>query len=160
MNDWIKKKTNNKIKNLISADSLDADTRMMLVNAIYFKGLWTYPFDPPYRPFKRPFYINEQDSVEVEFMFTKDPFKHGKFEHLDASAIEFPFKDSNISMLVILPNSRTGLAALESKLQNIDYNELSEKMVFWDINVIFPIFKIEFDIEMNEPLEKVIKLNL
>lgn len=154
INDWVEGKTNNKIKDLISADSLDADTRMVLVNAIYFKGFWTYQFDPK-QTFKGPFYLNDQDTVDVDFMKIKKHFKYGVFEDLDSSAIELPYKDSDISMFIILPNNRTGLAALESKLHTIDLSELSKKMYSQEVNVEIPKFKIEFDIELNDPLKKV-----
>ncbi len=70
INNWVESKTNNKIKDLISADSLDALTRMVLVNAIYFKGLWVNQFDPA-KTFTGPFYMNDNDTVNVDFMTIK-----------------------------------------------------------------------------------------
>jgi serpin B len=155
INNWVEEKTNNKIKDLIASDSLDSDTRMVLVNAIHFKGTWVYQFDPK-DTFKGPFYLNEKDTATVDFMKIKKHFKYGVMEDLDASAIELPYKDSNISMVIILPNSKTGLAALESKLTSIDINELSSRMYSQEVNVEIPKFKVEFDIELNEPLKKVL----
>lgn len=154
INSWVEDHTNNKIKDLIKADMLDADTRMVLVNAIYFKGFWTYQFNPN-DTFKAPFYTNEHDSVQVDFMKIKKNFKYGFLEDLDATAIELPYKDSDVSMLIILPNKKTGLSALESKLHTVDFGELSTKMYSQEVNVEIPKFKIEFDIELNEPLKKV-----
>lgn len=154
INGWVEDNTNHKIKDLIKADTLDSDTRMVLVNAIYFKGFWTYQFDPK-NTFKAPFYLNEQDSVTVDFMKIKKNFKYGSLQDLDATAIELPYKDSDISMLIILPNSKTGLSALEGKLNTIDLSEISNKLYSQEVNVEIPKFKIEFDIELNEPLKKV-----
>ncbi|KAG5672320.1 hypothetical protein PVAND_002454 [Polypedilum vanderplanki] len=154
INTWVENQTNNKIKNLISPDSLDADTRMVLVNAIYFKGFWTYQFDPK-ATFKAPFFLNDNDKVDVDFMKIKKHFKYGRFDDLDATALELPYKDSDITMLIILPNKRTGLAELESKLDTIDFNELTTKMYSEEVNVELPKFKIEFDIELTEPLKKM-----
>lgn len=164
INSWVEGQTNNKIKDLIAADSLDSDTRMVLVNAIYFKGFWTYQFDPK-STYKAPFYLNEQDSVQVDFMKIKKHFKYGSIPNLDATAIELPYKDSDITMLIILPNSRTGLSALEGKLNTIDLGDLTKNMYSQEVNVEIPKFKIEFDIELNDPLTKVrskelIKLNI
>jgi serpin B len=158
INGWVESKTNNKIKDLIKSDTLDSDTRMVLVNAIYFKGFWTYQFDPK-NTFKAPFYLNEQDTVQVDFMKVKKHFKYGHLQDLDATAIELPYKDSDITMLIILPNTRTGLSALEGKLNTIDLGEISSKMYSQEVNVEIPKFKIEFDIELNEPLTKVSSLN-
>lgn len=154
INSWVEDKTNNKIKNLIDAGSLDGDTRMVLVNAIYFKGFWTYQFDPK-DTFKAPFYLNEQDHVETDFMKVKKHFKYGQLENLDATAIELPYKDSDISFVIILPNSKTGLSALESKLHTVDLAEVTKSLYSQEVNVEIPKFKIEFDIELNEPLQKV-----
>lgn len=154
INGWVEDNTNNKIKDLISADSLDSDTRMVLVNAIYFKGFWTYQFNPK-DTFKAPFYLNERDTVEVDFMKVKKHFKYGPIENLDATAIELPYKDSDISMLIILPNTKTGLSALEGKLNTIDLADISSNLYSQEVNVEIPKFKIEFDIELNEPLQKV-----
>ena len=154
INGWVEENTNNKIKDLISPDSLSGDTRMILVNAIYFKGFWTYQFKKS-DTYKAPFYLNEQDSVQVDFMKTKKHFKYGRLPELDATAIELPYKDSDISMLIILPNSRTGLSALEAKLNTIDLGDISSKLYSQEVNVEIPKFKIEFDISLNEPLQKV-----
>jgi serpin B len=154
INGWVESNTNNKIKDLIKSDNLDADTRMVLVNAIYFKGFWTYQFDPK-NTYKAPFYLNEVDTVQVDFMKVKKHFKYGTLQELDATAIELPYKDSDISMLIILPNTRTGLSALEGKLNTIDLGEISKKMYSQEVNVEIPKFKIEFDIELNDPLMKV-----
>lgn len=154
INGWVEDNTNNKIHNLIGEDTLDADTRMVLVNAIYFKGTWTYEFDKT-KTFKGPFYVNDQDTVNVDFMKIKKHFSYGQFPELDASAIELPYKDSDVSMFIILPNTKTGLPALEAKLHEINIQELSKKMFKQEVNVELPKFKIEFDIELNEPLQKV-----
>lgn len=82
-------------------------------------------------------------------------FKYGVFQDLDATAVELPYKDSDISMMVILPNSKTGLPALESKLNTINLSELSQNMYSEEVNVEIPKFKIEFSIELNDPLKKV-----
>lgn len=154
INQWVESQTNNKIKDLIASDSLTSDTRMVLVNAIYFKGFWTYQFKPE-DTFKAPFFLNEQDSVTTDFMKIKKHFKYGILSQLDATAIELPYKDSDISMLIILPNSRTGLSALEGKLNTINLGDISSKLYSQEVNVEIPKFKIEFDIKLNEPLKKV-----
>lgn len=154
INSWVEDHTNNKIKDLISADSLNSDTRMVLVNAIYFKGFWQHQFDKQ-QTFKAPFFLNEHDSVDVDFMRIKKHFNYGVFDDLDATALELPYKDSDITMMIILPNKRGGLATLENKLGTINFSEMSNKMYSQEVNVEIPKFKIEFDIKLNEPLKKV-----
>ncbi|KAL7017863.1 hypothetical protein ACKWTF_010549 [Chironomus riparius] len=154
INGWVEDHTNNKIKDLISPDSLNADTRMVLVNAIYFKGFWQHQFDKK-QTFKAPFFLNDVDSVDVDFMRIKKHFNYGVFDELDATALELPYKDSDITMMIILPNKRGGLAALEKNLNKVDFSEMSNRMYSQEVNVEIPKFKIEFDIKLNEPLKKM-----
>jgi serpin B len=128
---------------------------MVLVNAIYFKGFWTYQFDPQ-ATYTAPFFLDDKSSVEVDFMRVKNHFKYGFVEKLDATALELPYKDSDISMMIILPNKRNGLADVESKLHTVDLSEISQTLRSQEVNVELPKFKIEFDIKLNEPLKKVI----
>lgn len=160
INGWVESKTNNLIKDLIKADSLSSDTRMVLVNAIYFKGFWKHQF-PKHATIKAPFYTSETDSVEIDTMHVKEHFRYGEFTELDAKAIEMPYKDSDMSMIIILPNSRTGLSALEDKLQTVNLSELSKKMCSVEVTVSLPKFKVEYEISLPEVLKKVrIKKNL
>lgn len=70
INTWVEENTNNKIKDLISPDSVNSDTRLVLVNAIYFKGFWTHQFKPE-RTSKAPFWVSATQSVDVDMMHIK-----------------------------------------------------------------------------------------
>lgn len=67
INKWVEDQTNNKIKNIISEDALDVDTRMILVNAIYFKGIWEEQFDPKLT-LKQQFKLLNGNSIEIDMM--------------------------------------------------------------------------------------------
>ncbi|XP_062707988.1 serine protease inhibitor 42Dd isoform X8 [Aedes albopictus] len=154
INTWVEQKTNDKIKDLISPDSLDDMTRLVLVNAIHFKGTWTHQFNPAStRPM--PFWISETDSVDVPMMNTKKHFKHGVFDDLGLAALEMTYNDSDVSMLILLPHERTGLTKLEENLQNIDISDMLTKMYSQEVEVFLPKFKIEFDLDLKETLEKL-----
>lgn len=154
MNNWVESKTNNLIKDLIPADSLDRDTRLVLMNAIHFKGEWVHAF-PARSTQEADFYIDETNTVKVQMMYTTANFRYGDFPELDATALEMPYKNSDLSMLVILPNSRTGLVALEEKLKNTSLQDLTSRMNSYKVVVRMPKFKAEFSIELKRVLEKV-----
>lgn len=154
INNWVESKTNNKIKDLIDPSILDGLTRMVLVNAIYFKGVWEHQFDVANTK-NLPFYLNETDSVEVPMMYHKKKYFYGVFKDLDATGIEMKYKDSDISMFIILPNKRTGLAALEEKLSGVDLKELSKNMFNVDVHLTLPKFKVEFSVSLKDILTKV-----
>lgn len=82
-------------------------------------------------------------------------FHYANLDDLDAAAVKIPYKNSNCSMIIILPNSKTGLPALESKLKGINFRDLSDKMSVEHVILRIPKFKIEFDIDLEVPLKKV-----
>lgn len=154
INGWVEKKTNDKIKDLISSDALGQDTRMVLVNAIHFKGTWKHQFDAQ-QTVPLPFWVSATESVEVPTMNIKKHFNYGVFEDLNASGLELTYSDGDLSMLILLPNERDGLPQLEEKLQSINLAELMTKMYSQEVEVSLPKFKIEFDLDLKETLEKL-----
>uniref|UniRef100_A0A6M2DYY9 Putative serpin n=1 Tax=Xenopsylla cheopis TaxID=163159 RepID=A0A6M2DYY9_XENCH len=154
INSWVEERTHDKIHNLVSPDSLSSDTRMVLVNALYFKGLWEKQFKKEATT-EKPFYVTETETKNVQMMHIKDKFRYGDFEDLDAKAIELRYKDSDLAMLIVLPNSKTGLPALEEKLKNLDLQNLTQRMYSVEVILDLPKFKIESEIQLNEPLKKL-----
>ncbi|XP_035911643.1 serine protease inhibitor 42Dd-like isoform X4 [Anopheles stephensi] len=152
INGWVEQKTNNKIKDLISPDALDELSRMVLVNAVHFKGTWTYQFDPQLtRPF--PFWTSETESKNVPMMNIKKHFAYNNFEQHGFSALELTYGASDMTMLILLPNARTGLAALEEKLPSLDFADLTSQMHKQEVEVFLPKFKIEFTRDLNDDLK-------
>jgi len=154
INDWVEKKTNNKIKDLISPDGLDAMTRMVLVNAIYFKGDWQEKFKPENTKTK-PFHIDGGTTVDCQMMFMKKRFSYKEDEALDAKVIRIPYKNQNVSFVAVLPNKVDGIAALEDKLQGSNINDIVGNMRTVEVELSLPKFKVETNMELNQPLMKI-----
>lgn len=154
INTWVEAKTNDKIKDLISADALDALTRLVLVNAIYFKGMWKHQFRKS-DTMKEPFYTDAINSVEVDMMHVKDNFNYGFVEALNSEVIELPYNNSDVTMMIILPKERNGLADLEVALKTYDINSISGQLYNQKVDVALPKFKIEFEISLPDTLKKV-----
>lgn len=154
INSFVESKTNNKIKDLISADALGVDTRLVLVNAIYFKGNWEQKF-PIERTSPGDFYVDETKTVTVDYMRNEDDYRFAELSELDACALEIKYAKSNISFVVVLPNGRTGLPALEASLKNYDLSKITSQMYKQKVDVTLPKFKIEYEIELNDVLKKV-----
>lgn len=159
INKWVEEKTNNKIQNCISPDFIDDSTQLVLVNAIYFKGNWEHPFDSEFTK-KARFYIGKNESVNVDMMSKNTYFRYGDLEDLDAKVLELPYENSNLSMLIVLPNKRTGLRDVELKLKSKSIFEINEKMVEDKVHVYLPKFKVAYELELTETLKKVIFLIL
>lgn len=154
INRFVEEKTNKKIKDLIKSNMLNDLTRLVLVNAIYFKGNWLHKFNPKNTK-KGNFYVSETETVPVDYMHITKKFNYARLDELDAAALEMKYANSNFSFVILLPNQRTGLSALEEKLQNFDLANITEKMYDAEVQVTIPKFKIEYEIELNNALQNV-----
>ncbi|XP_055918334.1 uncharacterized protein LOC129950417 [Eupeodes corollae] len=158
INTWVENETNKKITNLMKPGSIDQDTISVIVNAIYFNGKWKEPFSQDLTH-KSPFWISKDRSIQVDMMSGSDRrIKYGEFTELNATAVEMPYKDSDLSMMLILPSQKDGLANLEAKLSSIPINDLSSKMTVKKVDLMVPKFKIDFSIAL-VPILKEMGIN-
>lgn len=154
INQLVKEKTYNKITDLIKPDMLGADSRVILINAIYFKGDWERKFNEQFTA-KDDFYISETEKVKVDFMYMSNSFNYAFLDDLEASALELKYANSNFSFVIVRPNSRTGLSALETKLNNYNLTAITEKMEYDEIDIWIPKFKAEYEVKLNDALKNV-----
>lgn len=154
INTWVEQKTNEKIKDLIEASDLNDDTRLVLVNAIYFKGKWAEPFDVKDTTTEK-FYLNDQDTIDVQMMHISKKFYYKNDENLDAKVLELPYSNKDVSMIIILPNKKNGIAELEQKLASVDLTKITENMYRPEVKVSLPKFKIETTIDLKDSLSEV-----
>lgn len=115
VNAWVERATQSKITDLLPKGSVNPLTTLILVNAIYFKGLWKSQFNT--RSTRRSdFHLDAKNKQEVDMMYQKGTYRmSGSFE-LDATALEIPYQGGKTSMVVLLPNDVEGLAKLEERL--------------------------------------------
>ena len=116
INQWVEEKTNDKIKDLILPGMLNADTKLALVNAIYFKGLWLEPFNKK-SSFLGSFFVAENQEIQVPMMYQESmDFKFFESEQLACQILEMPYVGNKLSMVILLPLETNGLASLEEKM--------------------------------------------
>lgn len=89
INAWVEKQTNDKIKDLIPQGAVNSLTRLVLTNAIYFKGKWEHEFDKKATK-DAPFTVSARENVDVPLMFQKERFKYG--ETAELQLLEMPYK--------------------------------------------------------------------
>jgi len=101
INKWVEEQTNNKIKDLIPAGVLNTLTRLVLTNAIYFKGLWIKQFDKE-ETREEDFKVSPEKTVKVDMMsITGEEFNYHENEELQI--LELLYEGEDLSMLIILP---------------------------------------------------------
>ncbi|XP_055310175.1 ovalbumin-related protein X-like [Sitodiplosis mosellana] len=154
INRFVENKTNKRITNLIKSDSLSADSRVILVNAIHFKAEWKDKF---YEDSTRKgnFYISETETVPVDLMYNEEWFSYADLPDLDATALKMEYAESNFSALFVLPNSRTGLSALETKLNSDSLNSITDKLSEQKLEVWIPKFTVEYETSLNDALKNL-----
>jgi serpin B len=125
INAWVEKQTNDKIKDLIGQGALNTSTRLVLTNAIYFKGDWQDPFDAQATQ-KDEFHLSATQWVMTPMMHRTGGYRYydgGTFQ-----ALELPYAGNEISMVVLLPKQTDGLTALEQSFTSGVAGEWIQKL--------------------------------
>lgn len=142
INDWIEEKTHDKIQDMLSSEDIDPSTKMILTNAIYFKGDWLYQFDSD-DTIEKDFYVNDEETVSVPMMhLDDDDISFNYTETDDFQMLELPYDGNNISMIVLLPKENN-ISAIE---QQMSWENISNwKQVFQEkqVKVMLPKFEME-----------------
>lgn len=113
INKWVEQKTNDKIMNMLQPGVLTPQTRLVLTNAIYFKGTRQTQFDKA-QTRGEDFHVSQANTIKTLLMHREGPFKY--FNGGTFQALELPYKSEELSMIVFLPNDVSGLSSLEQSL--------------------------------------------
>jgi serpin B len=154
INAWVEKETHEKIRDLIPAGVIDALTRMVLTNAVYFKGSWAAPFKTEQTK-DQPFYLADGMKAEVPLMFQTGRFEYGEFTPTSdnpAQILELPYTSKELSMLVLLPSAGK-LAELEDRLSASTLADWTKEMHPIRLEVFLPRFKTEKAVTLKGPLQ-------
>ncbi|XP_034652781.1 LOW QUALITY PROTEIN: serine protease inhibitor 42Dd [Drosophila subobscura] len=151
INAWVKEQTDDKIRELLQSDAVNQDTSAVLINALYFKGKWRKPFMPETTQ-QDDFSLNLSDRIKVDMMYQEDKFKYAELPHLQARAVQLPYEHSNISMLILLPDTTCGILELEQRLQSVDLADIEAAMTLEDVDLALPKLTLEFDVDLKEVL--------
>jgi serpin B len=139
INTWVEKKTNNKIKNLIPKGVLNSMTRLVLTNAIYFKGNWARQFKED-RTKDAPFTLADDQKVDVAMMNQTAEFNYMETESFQG--LELPYVDNELSMIILLPKEFDGLYELEKTLISEHLSRWLDKLHRRKVVVSIPKLKL------------------
>ena len=155
INDDVESLTRGKIKDLIQPGALNALVRLVLVNAIYFKGSWKEKFDKAGTA-KRDFFIAPDNIVKTDMMYMDGTrFNCGVLEDLGCKALELPYEGRRFSMLLLLPDEKDGLKTLEGKLANTPVQSILQRLHSEKTTISFPKFKLETSYNLEDHLKKL-----
>ena len=154
INAWVEEQTKKKIKDLIPDGTLSSLTRMVLTNAIYFKGTWQYQFDKKLTK-DAAFTREDGTKADVPLMHLKGTFNYGEFDtgmirkSDPVQVLELPYAGRELSMLVYLPQNPRSTGRL---IESLTYGTPQTAMKSEKVNVYLPRFKAETKYSLNESL--------
>lgn len=150
INNWVAGKTHGKIEKIINR--IDPSHVMFLLNAIYFKGIWTSEFDEN-KTSEKVFYLENGTAVLTNFMQQTNSVLYATNNLF--SAIELPYGQGNYSMVVMLPNEGTSLEDVVGNLDKTNWNNWRENFFKTNVDIQFPKFKYEYEIKLNDVLTEM-----
>jgi serpin B len=149
INTWVENQTLNHIKDLIPKNAVTTDTRLVLTNAIYFKGFWDSQFSKSDTR-EAPFTLKDKRIVEVPLMS-----QQGLFPYFDSGAFEvlgLPYKGGSLSFVIFLPKKSDGLNNVEKSLTEEELAGCISKMKIENVVVMIPRFNVELSFKLKEDL--------
>jgi serpin B len=153
INQWVEEKPKNKIRDLVQPGILDTLTRLVLTNAIYFKGNWASRFDGNRTEEARFFLLFRKTAVRVPMMHQKNKFKYGEFDTLQI--LELPYDGNALSMLVFLPKDINGLPQLEKNLTAAALEQWTSGLREREVQVFLPKFKMTSQFRLGKTLSSM-----
>ncbi|XP_062039874.1 leukocyte elastase inhibitor isoform X1 [Lepus europaeus] len=160
INQWVKGQTEGKIPELLASGVVDRLTKLVLVNAIYFKGNWQEKFMKEATT-DAPFRLNKKDTKTVKMMYQKKKFPYGYIEDLKCHVLELPYQGKELSMVILLPDDiedeSTGLQEIEKQLTVDKLREWTKpgNLGVVEVNVRLPRFRLEDSYILNSDLARL-----
>lgn len=116
INEWVAEQTSDKIKDLLPDGIITTLTKLALVNAIYFKGLWSNQFDKQATK-SETFYLSVSEMTQVDMMHLgRKRLNYYNSSELGCQVVELPYIGNQSSMFILLPHDIKSLSAVESRL--------------------------------------------
>jgi serpin B len=151
INGWVEERTNDKIKDLLSPNML-VDARLVLTNAIYFKGDWLKMFDKELTS-PSEFHVSPQETVEIEMMNVKEGY-FGYVDTGDAQILKLPYEGKDLSMIIVLPKPGD-IHEFENGFSLEDYRSWLDVLESTRLDVYLPRFKFETKYMMGKDLAEM-----
>jgi len=148
INNWVDENTNGRIKEIIK--NIDPNTVMFLINAIYFKGAWTNPFDKDLTQ-DDLFTLPDGSQTSCKMMKQEGNFQY--FENNDFQAIDLPYGDKNFSMTIFLPHANKDIDELIAQFTQENWNQWINSFSENWLILQLPRFKLKYEFTLNDVLK-------
>jgi serine protease inhibitor len=149
INAWVDKNTNGKIKQIVNAP-IDPMKVMFLINAIYFKGFWTYPFD---KKLTKDGWFTLLDGSKKPCQMMMRPGALEYFDNADFQAIDLPYGEGDFSMTIFLPRPQKNIDSLITEFNQENWNQWINSFYTKRATLQFPKFTLTYELMLNQVLK-------
>jgi len=144
--------TENKIQNLLSEQDVGPDTKMILVNAVFFKANWKNEFDES-NTFCGKFQTSKLGTVMTKFMSQKMKAKLTQRKNLDV--LQLPYDDESTSMIIFLPKEGKNMKSVINFMSSEGFQSLENTPNTTKVEVVLPRFKFEYTTQLKQQLQEL-----
>ncbi len=148
INDWVSDRTEGRIEDLIPPGIIDALTRLVLTNAIYFNAAWLNPFSED-MTVDGTFHLLDDGEVTVPMMMQTESF--GYAEGDGYQAVELPYDGRELSMVILLPETGR-FGAFEDSLDADIVDSVTKDLAYRQVALTMPKFEFESDFSLADTL--------
>ncbi|OCT82779.1 antithrombin-III [Xenopus laevis] len=155
INNWVANKTEKRITDVIPEGVITSDTVLVLINAIYFKGLWKSKFNSENTKMEQFYPVKSSNSCSVATMYQEGTFRYGSFKDDGVQVLELPYKGDDITMVLVLPSQKTPLKIVEQNLSLDKLGNWLQKSRELQLSVHLPRFRVEDSFSVKEKLQQM-----
>ncbi len=152
INQWVAQKTQGIILDLLAQGQITMNTRLVLVNAIYFRAGWAAQFNTNATAVQ-PFYVSSNQTVNVSLMHQTNSV--GFYQSDAFQAVELPYRGTNATMVVLLPTNPDGLAQLEASLTPQELAQVLTNLAVQPVEVFLPKFSLQMTANLIPDLQSM-----
>lgn len=142
VNNWVSKETHGKIEDLMPEGSIDASTKLVIANAIFFKGKWESQFKKS-NTAKKDFHTISGEVVQVDMMTRKGKYHLAVDSEGKVSMIDIPYEGTPMSMVILLPNN--DIREVENSLDAGKFLRMYKSLFKEEVILGLPKFKLQFE---------------
>ncbi|KAJ9580160.1 hypothetical protein L9F63_004177 [Diploptera punctata] len=154
INRWVNMLTHGLIPVLVEPGKLSSSTKLMIANAIYFKGKWKNAFDFDKTTVKC-FYIDVNVCLDTYSMESVNVYNFAYIPSLKAHAVELPYEGDKFSLMLLLPTTPLGIAQLVRDLTHISLHNIVSALQPTELLISLPRFKIDYNTDLLHKLNEL-----
>ncbi|MCD4686021.1 MAG: serpin family protein [Anaerolineae bacterium] len=151
INDWVEDETEDKIQNMLPQGVINPDTRLVLVNAIYFNGSWQHPFVESATQ-DEPFTLLDGSTVNVPMMFQQESLGYLRGDGFQV--VELPYFGYDMAMLIVLPDADQ-FEAVQRQLDGAWFESTRREIATQDVQLFMPRFEFETALDLKTTLQNM-----